>query len=1106
MGWLQDLEHLFTGSHGSGGSPHGTQGFLNQSGGGNFLSQLGGSGGSNFLAQAGGGGNFLNGGAGPPSSPQQDAFNAAQSEARYASGNPATYAQAQGVLNGAAPHRGFFGTIAHDVGGFASHALTDTVNTLDLPRDFVVSGLDQLSGHGPGFLKDLSSHRQFGQVLSDFGVKNNWVKSIGGVLGDVGLDPLTYAGGLGEMAKGLELGSKALEHAGDAKKAAEAIAGGGDLGHAVQAVHAGTLTPDTLGRLMKGGAAALQPEEQAALGLQTGLKLGVGSHTIEAPTSAFDPLSRAFNNAKFNFRGLAADSALMKRLMPHAGLRAKMFDAVKEGDFAKAYQLQNVLKAHSLIPGVKSAFLNTHGPKLAESLKGFKDGEMSDALNALEGRGPLVGDQRVAGLRSALDSVAADLKGRGVEMNTIEHYVPHQMTEAARGLAGSGKGTRTEMAAALHRTLTPDSWFLGHQLTDASAEEINQIMEEEGFNHKLFKNDLPSVLDTYLHGAGNRAGMQEFANRLADMGLTKSAEISAPMQEWLDRVKVAKSTLNKATHANERQAGAVADERARLTQQLSDHEATWNGATMTGAQKGVYQSKRAAIVRKMAALEKATPTDTKPLEDELARVQSLAKPQGENVGLGNAGAFKGQEAQPFVKDAIQKLAQEQSDHLAANGGRTAAGKYMDKWLGLWRNYALAMPGKAIRHTMAAPAWGHFLGDVELRGMPESMGIWKKYVKGGMDAVPEEERATVQQFLNQGLQHGHGFHTSGVATEDLDSEKRLTKAKGALKSKAAYNPLSSDFAYFKGNRELQARGQDFSRFAMFRDAIKNKGLRDVSAGEKVRSLLGDPGNLTDWERMTMRRAVPFYAFLRTQMPAQIKGLIDTPGKFVNFINAGKDIGGGSTPPMLNGQSLVPGYFGAENAIQTPIGGTKNPLFVTPDLPFTRMNNVLGQPLSEINPLAQLFLENYTNTNPMTGAQFSKNAKPLPGVLQDIPGVAPLLDAIGKAMPLQQDVTDSYSGKTTTAGTQMLTDRSLNEFENLFPLASTLVDLSPKGGATKPGGGTAGLITNLVGAVRGQQDPAAQQANVEWAKYFAINQLVQDAINKGALQKPRGFHAA
>ena len=205
-------------------------------------------------------------------------------------------------------------------------------------------------------------------------------------------------------------------------------------------------------------------------------------------------------------------------------------------------------------------------------------------------------------------------------------------------------------------------------------------------------------------------------------------------------------------------------------------------------------------------------------------------------------------------------------------------------------------------------------------------------------------------------------------------------------------------------------------------------------------------------------------------------------------------------MLNGQLLVPGYFGSENAIQTPFGGTKNPLFVTPDLPFTRMNNVLGQPLSEINPLAQMFLENYTNSNPMTGAQFSKNAKPLPGVLQDIPGVAPLLDAIGQANPLQQSQTNDFTGATTQAGTQMLTDRSLNEFENLF-----LVDLSPKGGATKPGGGTAGLITNLVGAVRGQQDPAAQQANVEWAKYFAIQALVKAAQNKGQLPSSiKGFH--
>lgn len=1122
---MSALDDILNALHlgGGGGSPHGGTAPTAGGNGNPYLASsvsAAPSGGAiTFGGSAGGGNPYLAGGGGSSAqSPTGAASQSLQKDLGYMGSNPDVLAAGQKVAAGKSG-----GGFWHDIGGALSHSFTDTVNALDYPRAAVVAtagGLDSLA-NGKGFnahqwASNIAQHATTGHVLAELegpkdaqsstGKLNN---SILGMIGDVALDPLTWIPGV-DALKPMETGLKGLDAASSADKFAEAIKGGGDVAKAAQAAKDGVITKDTLGRLTKQGVAGLSAEEKEALGAKNGLRLGTRAHNLQlVPSAATDPLGKLYHQLGYNVRAKAAASSLAGKVMPHVALRRSVFDAVQGGDYTKGLDQMRVMKASSLVPGVASAFRNEHGPGIQDALSAFKPEEYGAARQALEGQGPLVGDDRVGALRGSLDNVAGDLKARGADIGHLDNYLPHQ---AINGAQKAAKGSRGAFASELARRLSPGQSLLGHVINNGSVDEINEIMRQEG-NPDLFRTDLPSILDTYLHGAANRAGTQEFANRLDAMGITHSGDMARTPDEWKALAaqygRSAGAAEKKAARVGERsaRAGAVVDQAkagfamptngsklAKAVQRIEQHAA--NRGVEPATQHGYsldqiieHGGLHAEQLGTAAAKHAASAQDLRRLMAEAARDAASTAPEPDPL-MASTGAFAGHTAPQHVKDALQMLADESKK--AADKQPSAFGNYFDKYMNLWRNYALAMPGKAIRHTLSFPAWGHYIGQSDLRDMPESLRIWKQYVKGGMDALKPEDQKMVSEARNLGLFHGHSFsHGAGIATEDVDGAGKIV---GAVKRNGKFNPLSSDFAYFKGNRELQARLQDYSRFAMYRDARLNKGLGDLSAAEKVRSILGDPGNLTDWERSTARRAVPFYAFLRTQMPAQLKAMYRTPAKFVSFVNAEKEIGDAQKSP-----GLVPSYFGQDMAFQTPFHSGQNPLFASPDLPFTRINELATQPVAQLNPLLQMALESYDNTNPQTGAQFSPTAKVLPSVLDPI---APLLDKLGVAQPQAAASTDY--GVTTPAGAQKITPLRLNQFENLAPLSSALIDMFS--GTGRPGGGTAGDVTNLVGAVRGYEDGPPQQADVLWSRYYQLQQMIKNAQNVGKLPSYiRGYHA-
>jgi len=70
-------------------------------------------------------------------------------------------------------------------------------------------------------------------------------------------------------------------------------------------------------------------------------------------------------------------------------------------------------------------------------------------------------------------------------------------------------------------------------------------------------------------------------------------------------------------------------------------------------------------------------------------------------------------------------------------------------------------------------------------------------------------------------------------------------------------------------------EDSGKMALF-DDLRKQGFTKEAAGMEVRKFLFDYGDLTDVERVLFKTAIPFYAWMRNNIPMQLAMLIQKPG--------------------------------------------------------------------------------------------------------------------------------------------------------------------------------------------------------------------------------------
>ena len=120
-----------------------------------------------------------------------------------------------------------------------------------------------------------------------------------------------------------------------------------------------------------------------------------------------------------------------------------------------------------------------------------------------------------------------------------------------------------------------------------------------------------------------------------------------------------------------------------------------------------------------------------------------------------------------------------------------------------------------------------------------------------------------------------YKPEGAFIGEITRVNPLTE--GSASAGQLMNPFSSRFAPVEAGRAGGSAIENNARVALFIDRL-GKGDTPVDAANVVKKYLFDYGELTAFERGVMRRAIPFYTWLRKNTAVQAEHLFTTPGKF------------------------------------------------------------------------------------------------------------------------------------------------------------------------------------------------------------------------------------
>jgi len=343
------------------------------------------------------------------------------------------------------------------------------------------------------------------------------------------------------------------------------------------------------------------------------------------------------------------------------------------------------------------------------------------------------------------------------------------------------------------------------------------------------------------------------------------------------------------------------------------------------------------------------------------------------------------------------------------GSKGILGAY-DAALNLWKGYATAVnPGFHIRNAQSNVFQTALNSGKELLN-PEN------HVRAlGVNAseLPFIGNKIANRTIDVGgkkmtlaeakeLMKKEGVINSGWFGKDIPNyiEKQLDEGLRGKLSPQLINPLSQNNALIKGGRSVGSGVENQARAFNFLSELKKTG--DIKQSAKtVNKTLFDYGDVTPFEKNVLKRTVPFYTWLRKNVPLQTENLIRTPGKYAATKKALDGVRDLSDPVD---EKNMPEYMANPNWVKTPLDQDGNPIYWNSNLPIGDLEKLnpgqIGKTaLSSLSPLLKAPLELGFNQNTFFGDKIEK----YPGEMKKAPGYVPdLPDAVVKLLGAQYGV--------------------------------------------------------------------------------------------------------
>lgn len=176
-------------------------------------------------------------------------------------------------------------------------------------------------------------------------------------------------------------------------------------------------------------------------------------------------------------------------------------------------------------------------------------------------------------------------------------------------------------------------------------------------------------------------------------------------------------------------------------------------------------------------------------------------------------------------------------------------------------------------------------------------LWNNYLAGVNTPKPYADAAAFQVKLAKNNMNGSiaGYKTDelyeAMATRGIFGEGQysgdITRTIEDVLKGGSSNPftLSTKNPILRGGFKVGQTIEDNARIALFIDSL-NKGKNFDQAASQVRKYLFDYGDLSPFERSTLKRLMPFYTWSRKNLPLQLEAIVRHPDK-VNKLNLARE---------------------------------------------------------------------------------------------------------------------------------------------------------------------------------------------------------------------------
>jgi len=357
----------------------------------------------------------------------------------------------------------------------------------------------------------------------------------------------------------------------------------------------------------------------------------------------------------------------------------------------------------------------------------------------------------------------------------------------------------------------------------------------------------------------------------------------------------------------------------------------------------------------------------------------------------------------------------------------------------WKGVVTAMRPTFHMRNFTSNLFLTWIGGVDAANIPVRHWQGLKMGRKAKGAIKTKNLGKVTYSQFEDLAQKTGAAGSGWMGADKPHEvwETLENAfrKGAKPLKETINPIQY-------GRAIGTAVEDASRRALFIDSIikSNKATlaeAGVEAAEKVAKFLFDYGELSTFERKTMKRIMPFYTWARKNVPLQFSQILEQPEKYARLGKL-REFVSGFGQETKEEKRFTPEWMQEMGFVKSPWTRKGKPLYYYTDLPVKDLDYLFRARdiISGLSPLIKYPIEFFYNvkTFPTVGAPIYEPGKEFtyaPGWMAILP------ENIRKHLGLKKTY-DRLSGKEVVK----IHKKALYVLESILPMTRDLNMMFPQ----------------------------------------------------------------